>query len=354
MPGVGLADLDGRTLDEFRRRGVSSGRLPSNAVDGSNGDLMEMLHLREGQYLRRAAVLLFHPDPARFFAGAFVKIGYFRTETDLAYQDVIEGNLFAQVERTVDLLCTKYSRAKISYEGIYRRETPPAPVKALREAVLNAVAHRDYTHSAPIQIRVYDHRIALWNPGSLPLDWTLDKLMGTHASAPHNPTIANALFRAGMVEAWGRGIANIVSACGSAGMVKPQWVVEPGGLRLEFVFTAVDHGTSHQGVTHGTPSGDRRQPESEPESRPESLADRVLRQLVSGPLSKADLSRGLGQKTVSGQLNKVIRRLLAEGSIGYTIPEKPRSRLQMYRLTDKGQAAVRQWCNMDASREESP
>ena len=349
MPGVGLADLDSRALDEFRRRGVSSGRLLPDAVDGSNGDLMEMLRLREGQYLRRAAVLLFHPDPARFFAGAFVKIGYFRTETDLAYQDVIEGNLFAQVDRTVDLLCTKYSRAEISYKGIYRRETRPAPVEALREAVLNAVAHRDYAHAAPIQIRVYDHRIALWNPGSLPLDWTLDKLMGAHASAPHNPAIANALFRAGMVEAWGRGIDNIVSACGSAGMVKPQWMLEPGGLRLEFVFTGVDRGTSSQVTPHETPSGDRRQPESEPES----LADRVLRQLVNGPMSKADLSKGLGQKTISGPLNKVIRLLLADGSIGYTIPEKPRSRLQMYRLTDKGQGAIRQQCNMDASREES-
>lgn len=170
-------------------------------------------------------------------------------ETNLAYQDVIEGNLFAQVERTMDLLCTKYSRAAISYEGIYRRETPSAPVEVLREAVLNAVAHRDYAHSAPIQIRVYDHRIALWNPGSLPLDWTLDKLMGAHASAPHNPAIANALFRAGMVEAWGRGIGNIMGVCRVAGMVEPQWVPEPGGLRLEFVFTPVNH---------ETPSGDQR------------------------------------------------------------------------------------------------
>ena len=82
--------------------------------------------------------------------------------------------------------------------------------------------------------------------------------------------------------------------------------------------------------------------------------DRVLRQLVHGPMSKADLSKGLGQKTISGPLNKVIRLLLADGSIGYTIPEKPRSRLQMYRLTDKGQGAVRQQCKMDASREENP
>ena len=216
LPGVGLSELDGRTLAEFRRRGIASDRLPPDAMNQSDDDLIEMLHLREGEYLRRAAVLLFHPDPAHFFAGAFVKIGYFRTETDLAYQDVVEGNLFVQVDRTVDLLRTKYSKAEISYDGIYRRETPPAPGEALREAVLNAVTHRDYGDPAPIQIRVYDDRIALWNPGALPPDWTLDKLMATHASAPHNPGIANAFFRAGMVEAWGRGIGSIVRACEAA------------------------------------------------------------------------------------------------------------------------------------------
>ena len=104
LPGVGLRDLDGRTLEDFRRRGIASGRLPADTASDSVGDLIEMLHLRESEYLRRAAVLLFHPVPARFFAGAFVKIGYFRTETELAYQDVVEGDLFAQVDSTVDLL----------------------------------------------------------------------------------------------------------------------------------------------------------------------------------------------------------------------------------------------------------
>ena len=225
----------------------------------------------------------------------------------------------------MDLLCTKYSRAEISHKGIYRRETPPTPREAVREAVLNAVAHRDYANAAPIRIRVYNHRVELWNPGSLPLDWTLDKLVGTHASAPHNPAIANVFFRAGMVEAWGRGIGNIVSACGSAGSVEPQWQLEPGGLRLEFVFTAGDHETPGQGMPQETPSGDRRTPES----RPESLVERVLQQLAHGPMPKADLSRALGQQTIPGHLNTVIRSLMADGSIGYTIPERPRSRLQM-------------------------
>ena len=183
---------------------------------------------------------------------------------------------------------------------------------------------------------MYDDRIALWNPGALPPDWTLDKPMATHASAPHNPGIANAFFRAGMVEAWGRGIGSIVRACEAAGTAQPRWEVEPGGLRLEFVFTRADDGARSRNAAHETARGERLRPELQPESP----AARVLRQLAAGPMSKADLSGSLGQKQISGQLNSVIRLLVADGSIAYTIPEKPRSRLQKYRLTDKGRAAV--------------
>lgn len=346
MPGIGLRDLDGRTLDEFRQRGVASDHMPATIVGESDGNLIELLHLREGEHLRRAAVLLFHPNPMRFFAGAFVKIGYFRSETELAYQDVVEGSLFVQVDRTVDLLRTKYSKAEVSYEGIFRRETPPAPGEALREAVLNAVAHRDYSNPAPIQIRVYDDRISLWNPGTLPFDWTLDKLLGTHPAAPHNPGIANAFFRAGMIEAWGRGISHIVETCQVTGTAQPKWFVEPDGWRLEFVFTeSAELSTDDEGRGTGTltftaAQGTSKQPESrpelKPESQPESLAARVLRQLANGPMSKADLSRNLGQKHVSGQLNKVLRSLLAHGTVEYTIPERPQSPLQKYRLADAG------------------
>lgn len=62
--------------------------------------------------------------------------------------------------------------------------------------------------------------------------------------------------------------------------------------------------------------------------------------LADSPKSKADLSQKLGQKEVSGQLNRVVRQILAEGMIEYTVPDKPRSRLQKYRVTAKGMAAV--------------
>ena len=122
----------------------------------------------DGTYLKRAALLLFHPDPEQFFTGAYVKIGFFRTLSDLRFQDVISGYLFEQVEKTMDLLMSKYLEAQIRYEGISRIEEFPYPEAALREALLNAIAHKDYGSGNPIQIKVYNDRINFWNAGQLP------------------------------------------------------------------------------------------------------------------------------------------------------------------------------------------
>ena len=92
-------------------------------------------------------MLLFHPDPERFTTGAFVKIGHFESNSDLRYQDEVHGDLFAQVNQTIETLKAKYLKALISYEGLQRIETYPVPEAALREAVLNAVVHKDYASS---------------------------------------------------------------------------------------------------------------------------------------------------------------------------------------------------------------
>ena len=186
-----------------------------------------------------------------------MKIGYFRTETDLAYQDVIEGNLFAQVDRTVDLLCTKYSRAAISL----RWHLPARNPANTRRGAAGSGVERGCTPGLHPFRADSDSGTrpphCVVEPG-LASPWT-GRWTSSWAPTLPLPTtrpVANALFRAGMVEAWGRGIANIVSACRSAGMVKPQWIPEPGGLRLEFVFTPFDHGTPDRDRYHGTPSGD--------------------------------------------------------------------------------------------------
>ena len=138
-----------------------------------------------------------------------------------------------------------------------------------------------------------------------------------------------------MIEAWGSGVEKIIGACQSAGTTTPQWTMRPDGLSLEFVTSD----TSHRRTVHDRTFEKSRFTRSQPKSQPESLREKVLRQLSDGQMSKADISRNLGQKMVSGQLNKVIRLLVAEGIIRRTIPDKPGSRLQKYYLTEKGRTA---------------
>lgn len=154
LPGIGVKDLDGRAIDEFRRLAAASERLPGDVMEESDAGVIEKLNLREGRHLKRAAALLFHSTPERFIGEAFVKVGYFR------------------------------GSELLSYRGMSRVETFPVPRDAMREAVVNAVIHRDYTLPAPSQIRVYDDRIMLWNPGRLPEGWSLENLTGNHPSQP--------------------------------------------------------------------------------------------------------------------------------------------------------------------------
>jgi len=122
--------------------------------------------------LKRAAILLFHPKPEKYVTGAYIKIGYFENEVDLIFQDESHGNFFMQIEQTMDLLFTKYIKAIISYEGITRVETYEYPREAIRKALLNAIAHKDYSGGIPIQIKVFKDRIMIWNDGQLPENWT--------------------------------------------------------------------------------------------------------------------------------------------------------------------------------------
>lgn len=154
VPRVSARDLSRTAIAAFRRQARASRRLDASVLHESVPGLLDKLNLLDGGQLKRAAVLLFHPDPERFVTGAFVKIGYFQTESELLYHDEVHGDLFSQAERTMEVLLTKYLKAAISYRGIHRVESLPVPEDALREAILNAIIHKDYASGAPVQIRV--------------------------------------------------------------------------------------------------------------------------------------------------------------------------------------------------------
>lgn len=223
VPNVSVNDLKNETFDFFKKRAINSKRIDESILSENNNNILANLKLIESPYLKRASILLFHPDPEKFVTGAFIKIGYFQTDTELIFQDEVKGNLFEQIEKTIEILFTKYIKAIISYEGIHRVETYEYPKDAVREAVLNALAHKDYSIGSPIQISVYDDKIMIWNYGQLPENWTIENLMHKHSSIPYNPDIANTFFRAGYVESWGRGTIKIIEQCKEHGLPKPDF-----------------------------------------------------------------------------------------------------------------------------------
>lgn len=270
-----------------------------------------------------AAVLLFGKEPQRFLISSGVKCAHFHG-TEVAkpipsYQ-VYGGTTFEVVDQAVDFVMSKInlhvgtraesSRAPVTYE---------IPREVVTEAIVNAVAHRDYTSNGSVQVMLFSDRLEVWNPGGLPASLTLAKLRQPHASVPFNPLLAEPLYLAEYIERMGTGTGDMIRRCRDAGLREPEFTSSG-----EFV-TRIWRKAGGQ-------------PESRPESRPESLESRVMTVVQDGPLSKAEIAAHLGHKDISGQLNKVIRLLLAEQHIEYTIPDKPNSRLQKYRLSDKGKA----------------
>lgn len=234
VPKISVKELKQETLDFFRKRAFKSQRIEEDSLMDTNEHLIENLQLKENEFLKRAAILLFHSNPQKFFTGAYIKIGYFQTDDDLKFQDEIQGNLFEQIEKAMDLLFTKYIKAEISYEGISRVEKFEYPKDAVREALLNAIAHKDYSAGVPIQISVYSDKIIFWNEGQLPENWTVKNLWEKHASRPYNPDIANALFRSGYIESWGRGTIKIIKECKQFGIPEPIFSYDSSDISVEF------------------------------------------------------------------------------------------------------------------------
>lgn len=246
---VTIQDLRNDSFDIFREQAVRSKRMDKKDIDATNEQLLDSLNLIENGQLKRAAILLFHHNPEKWIPGAYVKIGYFESDSELRYQDEIHGSLISQADRVVDLIFTKYLKANISYHGVTRVETYPFPKEAIREAVFNAIAHKFYGALIPIQISVYADKIYIANDCIFPEDWTLADLMGKHRSRPYNPLIANTFFRAGFIEAWGRGIEKIKDSCKEVGNPIPEYTIKREDIMVVFktLVSNADQGTNQAG-----------------------------------------------------------------------------------------------------------
>jgi len=220
------------------RTGIAAGRLPE--ATGSNPeDILDRLGLRvQGQILNAAVVLFgtrFLPD----YPQCHLRLARFRGVNKAEFLDnrQLYGHAFQILEEAMLFMQRHLPVAGRIAPGLFERiDEPLFPMAALREALVNAICHRDYTQAGgAISLAIYDDRLEIWSHGTLPFGLRVEDLKRDHASRPRNPILADVFYRRGLVERWGRGTQTIVELCVQAGHPEPEFVEQAGAVGVRFL-----------------------------------------------------------------------------------------------------------------------
>ena len=400
-PRATLDDLDSERVHWFIRRARRARQFPL-AEEASPEELLAHLNLLNNGRLTYAAVLLFGKSPQRFLISSEVKCAHFHG-TEVAkpipsYQ-VYKGTVFELVDQAVDFVLSKIAlHIGTRAESVRAPVTYEMPKEVVTEAIVNAVAHRDYTSNGSVQVMLFADRLEVRNPGRLLPPLTLEKLREPHNSLPVNSLLAESLYLAEYIERMGTGTLDMIRRCVGAGLSEPEFAVTDGfvttvrrkalagrvmeepesqpELQLELGGEkGQDKGQVGQAEAKLRPSQGQAEGQvgqAEAKLRPSQgqaegqvgqagakpgpsqgqagqdegqvvLSDREIAMLracdqEAVPSEKLLVAAGYSRRT--GDFRKRLARLLNDGLLERTIPDKPRSPLQKYRLTDDGRAAV--------------
>jgi hypothetical protein len=231
--GAGLKDISRKRIEWFleaarRERGFP---LKSNTTTKA---LLTHLNLLDEGKPTNAAIMLFGINPQRFHRTAETKcIHCHGTEyrRPFASMQVYGGDLFEQADETQDFILGKINRSiGTRAVSITAPATYELPTDAIAEAVINAIAHRDYHSNASVEVRLFADRLEVWNPGTLPGTLTLDALRDDHPSVPHNPLIAESLYLTRYIERVGSGTQTMIELFREAGLPEPQFEQRNGSF----------------------------------------------------------------------------------------------------------------------------
>ena len=237
------ADIDVNALDtdailQTVRAGQSVGRLPESAGH-SPIDVLDRLGLRSHGQILNAAVVLFGAEFLPHYPQCQLRMARFKgiDKTEFMDNRQIYGNGFVLLDEAMLFLQRHLPVAGRIEPGLLeRRDEPLFPLEALREALVNAFCHRDYSQAGgAVSLAIYDDRLEIWSAGTLPFGLRVDDLKRDHQSRPRNPLIADAFYRRGLVERWGRGTQKIVELCVKAGHPEPEFVEQAGAVGVRFI-----------------------------------------------------------------------------------------------------------------------
>jgi ATP-dependent DNA helicase RecG len=283
-------------------------------------------------------MLLFGKDRELIFPDAWIQCGRFigKDKADIFDHIDIHDHLPIAVERVMEFF-KKHAMRGADFSELRRKDVWSIPLTILREAVVNAVVHADYSQrGAPIRIAFFDDRIEIENPGILLPGMTVeDMLQGV--SRIRNHVIARVFRELDLIEQWGSGVRRMFKEADELGLPKPQ-IIEIG-MRVRFIVHLANPFVLA--------------PETEPEqnqvgvqsstqlpTQSDNPVQRLLLALKSGEKSSGTLRSVLGIKHRPTFRDNYLRPALDAELIEMTIPEKPSSSNQKYRLTDKGRTVL--------------
>ncbi|MCE5174430.1 MAG: ATP-binding protein [Bacteroidales bacterium] len=226
-----IDDIDSEKIRKFVhsagvRRGFPFGE------DVEPFELLTHLNLCQGERITNAALLLFGKKPQYFFSTSTVKCGQFygiRKEKPIPSYHIYSGDVFEVIDQAVSFVLSRIdARVGTRDKGASVDVDLELPIRAVTEAIVNAVCHRDYTSNGSVEVMLYKDRLEVWNPGHLPFGWTTKKLFSAHNSIPANPLIATPMYLAGTIEQAGTGTEEIVKKCLAYGLRQPEFIQEDG------------------------------------------------------------------------------------------------------------------------------
>lgn len=227
-----IDEIDLQEVANFTMSARNEGRLKAGFDEDRPEMVLERLGLVLGGQLTNAAMLLFGKDPQQYFPNSVVKIGRFRDEATIVADRTVSGHLFQQVREAEEQIKSLIGRRyEITDESFQRRDVWQYPLPAVREALLNALVHRNYFEgSIKIQIKIFDDMLWLYNPGPLPSGMTIEALKEPHSSHPRNPLLANTFYRAGLIEEWGTGIQRMSAILKDENLAEPEFEEQGQGF----------------------------------------------------------------------------------------------------------------------------
>jgi ATP-dependent DNA helicase RecG len=347
--GVSIADLDAEEIQITIDNAIRLGRLEAIARRDTES-ILRGLELFRGDSLLNAAVVLYGKSDQlkSLYPQMSIRLARFRGVNRLA--DFVDnrqywGHAFALLRRAESFLMDHVPIAGRVVPGkMVREDQPWYPPRATREALANALCHRDYTiPGGAVAVAMYDDHLEITNPGGLQFGITPEKLAKPHESRPWNPIIANVFYRAGIIERWGMGTLNIIDWCAANGNPKPVWQEQAWSVYITFLPADLLPAHSKTGEVTQEVSGeadgyDTRQvfDESDTKSALSRHQVEILRKCREDK-ALVDFMTLTGRSDRTKFRHQVLNPLIEIGLIEMTIPDKPRSSKQKYRLTDKGE-----------------